>query len=296
VAYEQPGALRAALEARLRSHALAAQVDLERLRRRATFERLLVRLEAADPGGWVLKGGMALEVRLADRARSTRDMDLALREVVADGAAVRERLVDTLAGDPDGDGFQFRVGPPHPIRADEAGRPGWRFPVQARLAGRGFASVRLDVVARPDELSATERLTLPGVLAFAGFPAREVEVVDRSQHFAEKLHAYTRDYGDRQSSRVRDLADLVLLVSDGLAPTAGLLATVEHVFATRATHPVPTDLPDPPAFWAGRYATLAAELDLGPRDVSTALAGLREFWAATLSAGGPGSAPPATTT
>ena len=282
--YRQPAALRAALEARLRNRALAERVDLERLRRRVAFERLLVRLEAAEPGRWVLKGGMALEVRLAGRARSTRDLDLALRERETDGGRVRDRLLASLAADADGDGFAFRVGPPVAIRADEAGRPGWRFPVQARLAGRPFASVRLEVVARPEELHATERLALPGLLGFAGFPAREVEAVDRAQHFAEKLHAYTRSYGARESSRVRDLADLVLLVEDGLAPTAGLRAAVDHVFAARATHPVPAELPDPPGSWAERYATLAADLDLGPATVADALARLRAFWASALAA------------
>ena len=42
----------------------------------SAFERLLVRLELGAPGRWVVKGGMALEMRLGDRARSTRDLDL----------------------------------------------------------------------------------------------------------------------------------------------------------------------------------------------------------------------------
>ena len=38
------------------------------------------RLERSAPGQWVLKGGMALEVRFGDRARATKDLDLAFRE------------------------------------------------------------------------------------------------------------------------------------------------------------------------------------------------------------------------
>jgi Nucleotidyl transferase AbiEii toxin, Type IV TA system len=282
--YATPAALRAALEARLRAHGTAAAVDLERLRRRAVFERLLVRLDHAMPGQWVLKGGMALEVRLGDRARSTRDLDLAMRQAARDGETVRERLIEALAGDAEGDGFEFRIGPARDIDADEAGRPGWRFLVDARLDGRTFAKVRLDVVARPEEISATDRVRLPTVLAFAGFPDHEVEAVDPAQHFAEKLHAYTRPYGERPNSRVKDLPDLVLLLDGGLAPSAELLATVEHVFAARATHELPADLPDPPADWAGRYATLAEELDLAAATVDEAMALLRRFWATTLQA------------
>src|SRR6266542_1553574 len=280
--YATPGALRAALEARLRSQGMAAAIDLERLRRRAVFERLLVRLEHAMPGHWVLKGGMALEVRLGDRARTTRDLDLALRHAARDGEAVRERLIEAVAGDAEGDGFEFRISPAKAIDADDAGRPGWRFLVDARLDGRTFAKVRLDVVARPEEISTTDRVRLRSLLAFAGFPDHEVEAVDPAQHFAEKLHAFTRPYGERPNSRVKDLPDLVLLVDGGLAPSAALLAAVEHVFVARATHEVPASLPDPPADWAERYATLAEELDLAPGTVEEAMALLRGFWAETL--------------
>jgi hypothetical protein len=290
--YATPGALRAALEARLQSQGLAAAVDFDRLRRRAVFERLLIRLEHAMPGQWVLKGGMALELRLGGRARTTRDLDLVLRQRAEPeesgepyhGESVRERLIEALADDPERDGFEFRIGAARAIDVDEAGRPGRRLPVDARLDGRTFAAVRLDVVARAEEISATDRVRLHSVLAFAGFPDHEVEAVDPAQHFAEKLHAYTRPYGERPNSRVKDLPDLVLLLDGGLAPSAELLATVEHVFAARATHELPADLPDPPADWAGRYATLAEELDLAAATVDEAMALLRRFWATTLQA------------
>src|SRR6266511_298694 len=280
--YATPSALRAALEARLQSRGMATAVDLDRLRRRTVFERLLVRLEHTMPGAWVLKGGMALEVRLGDRARSTRDLDLALRQVVGDGDTVRERLIEAMADDPEGDGFEFRIGPAKGIDADDAGRPGWRFLVDGRLDGRTFAKVRLDVVARPEEISTTDRIRLRSILAFAGFPDHEVGAVGRAQHFAERLHADTGRDGGRLNSRVKDLPDLVLLVDGGLAPSAALLAAVEHVFVARATHEVPASLPDPPADWAERYATLAEELDLAPGTVEEAMALLRGFWAETL--------------
>src|SRR6266508_2022514 len=240
--YATPAALRAALEARLASGKATTVPGLERLRRRATFERLLIRLEHAMPGQWVLKGGMALEVRLGDRARSTRDLDLAVRA-------------------------------------------GWRFTIDARLDGRTFANVRLDVVARTEEISRTDRVTLRSMLGFAGFPDHEVEAVDPAQHFAEKLHAFTRPHGDRANSRVKDLPDLLLLMDQGLAPTAELLATVQHVFEVRSTHDLPGTLPDPPADWTNRYATLADELGLEARTVDAAMARLRPFWTATLAAG-----------
>lgn len=77
--YATDGAFRVALEQRLLSKAQSTGVNLERLRRQVVLERLLARLEAAEPGVWVLKGAMALEVRLDTAARATKDVDLGQR-------------------------------------------------------------------------------------------------------------------------------------------------------------------------------------------------------------------------
>ncbi|WP_459979902.1 nucleotidyl transferase AbiEii/AbiGii toxin family protein, partial [Mycobacterium avium] len=74
--YSSPQALRTALEHRLLMASREAGVGLDRLRRRVLFERIMARLQAAEPGLWVLKGGMALEVRLSDAARVTKDIDV----------------------------------------------------------------------------------------------------------------------------------------------------------------------------------------------------------------------------
>jgi hypothetical protein len=276
--YQSAAALRAALEARLQGEARARGVRLDRLRRLVVFERMLVRLEVASPGGWVLKGGMALEVRLREGARTTKDLDLAARERLVSADAVLAMMVGLLATDPDGDGFKFEVGRPAPLAEDEAGRGAWRLAVRAMLAGREFAAVRADVAARPDELAATERLPLPNLLAFAGLPSREVEAVAAPQHFAEKLHALTRPYGDRQNTRVRDLVDLILLIERARLDPGRTLAATRWVFAVRSTHELPGTLPDPPAFWAGTYADLAQELGTGAATVGDAMACLRSFW------------------
>lgn len=281
--YASPAAFRAALEIRLLAQSRESGIDLNRLRRRAVFERILSRLEQAAPGRWILKGGMALEVRWRDRARSTRDLDVALRGEVVDVTGVRLEISDALAQDPDSDWFQFTVSEPRTVLPDELGRPGWRFRIDAQLAGKTFAAVTVDVVVRPDEVTRTERLRLPGAFEFAGIEPVEIEAVDCAQHFAEKLHALTRTYGERPNTRVKDLPDLLLLIEEGLSPGAEIRSAVESVFAARGTHPVPTQLPDPPAFWASRYAALAAGLDIPARTIDEAMGKLRAFWTASLA-------------
>jgi predicted nucleotidyltransferase component of viral defense system len=278
--YATSEAFRAALEDRLKNRAADTGTALDRLRRRVVFERMLARLEVAMPGRWVVKGGMALEIRLTDRARRTRDLDLAIREDTAD---LHEQLVDALTPDPFGDGFQFLVASPKPLSTDDAGRPGWRFGVGARLAGRGFERVTMDVVERPQEIVATVREVFPTLVDFAGLPAVSVEVIEPRQHFAEKLHAYTRDYGERANTRSRDLPDMVLLIEDGLVPDRKLYNVVKHVFDTRNTHSVPDDLPDAPALWAGSYEELTRDLDVGPKTLDEAVKAVLEFWARTVT-------------
>lgn len=75
--YQTAAAFRSAIDTRLKAHAADhGEASLARVRRHIVFDRLLARLAVIDPGSWVLKGGLALDYRLGERARATRDMDL----------------------------------------------------------------------------------------------------------------------------------------------------------------------------------------------------------------------------
>lgn len=79
--YDTDAAFRIALEQRLLNLARSSNVNLDRLRPQVVMERLLARLDAAEPGAWILKGAMALEVRLGTAARATMDVDCGLRDL-----------------------------------------------------------------------------------------------------------------------------------------------------------------------------------------------------------------------
>jgi hypothetical protein len=106
--------------------------------------------------------------------------------------------------------------------------------------------------------------------------------VDRRQHFAEKLHALTREYGDRPNTRVKDLPDLLTLIEHGLEPDQKLRAAVESLFETRRTHPVPDALPAPPVSWQTAYEQFATEVALEASTLDVAHERLTEFWSTTL--------------
>ena len=276
--YDSPQALRTALEHRLLATSRESGVALDRLRRRVLFERVVSRIEVAEPGLWVLKGGMALEVRLSDAARLTKDIDVGLRDSVASPADLHERLIDALSNDPFNDRFTFEVSEPAALREDGGGHPTWRVPVAAFLAAKPFGAIKVDVSPRAHELQATDRLPLPNSLDFAGIPTTEVEIVDVHRHAAEKFHAMTRDFGDRENSRVRDLLDLVLLIENELLSPGAVADAARAVWAERDGTQPPRPLPPLPASWPARYAQLADGHDVDARTFPQAVALARSLW------------------
>ena len=88
-----------------------------------------------------------------------------------------------------------------------------------------------------------------------------------------------RDFGDRENSRVRDLADLMLLLDAGLLTSGRLARTVTAVWAERDSAAPPATFPDLPAELAERYEQLAAENDIEPASFSAAAARAASLWA-----------------
>lgn len=277
--YASPLALRTALEHRLGAASRETGVALDRLRRRVLFERIVARLQASEPGLWVLKGGMALEVRLRDSARLTKDIDVGLRGDVYDADDLHERLETALIEDAYGDSFVLEVGVPVALREDGGGHLTWRVPVAASLAGKPFGAIKIDVSPRAHELQDTDVLPLPNTLAFAGVPTADIEVVDVHRHAAEKFHAMTRDFGDRENSRVRDLLDLVILIEHGLLDPSALAPAARAVWDERDRSEPPSTLPPFPASWPGRYEQMAVDYDVDAATFPRAVDAVRALWA-----------------
>lgn len=277
--YETAQALRMALEQRLLSRSKATGVSLDRLRRRVLFERIVSRLYAAEPGRWVLKGGMALELRLRDEARLTKDIDLGLRDEVTDAEELRERLVEALAIDAGDDKFTLIAGPVKQLMEDDGGRLTWRVKVAAELAGRPFGGVQVDISPRAHELDTTDRVPLPNSLDFAGVVSPHVEIIDVNRHAAEKFHGMLRDYGDRDNTRVRDLVDLVILSEHKLLEPSALAGAVRLVWSERDGVGPPAVLPSLPTSWLGRYERLVAEHNLQAMSFPAAVSTVVATWA-----------------
>lgn len=257
--YGDAVAFRQALEQRLRARAAGDGARLARDRKRVAFERLLARLNEVAPGDWLLKGGFALDLRLADRARATRDVDI-------DWKADEEELAETLieaAGISSDDFFIFGI--ERTRMAPERLGGSHRFRVTASLGGRQFETFLLDVGLRPSLADERDTLTTTDLLSFAEIEPVEVPAVPLERHIAEKLHAYTRRYGeDQPSSRVKDLIDIVLMSELASFEYVRLREAIVTTFSERETHELPASLPAPSGDWAQPYRVLAAEVGLDP--------------------------------
>jgi hypothetical protein len=278
VTYASAEALRAALEHRLGEYSRERNISLDRLRRRVVFERIVTRLDTAEPGSWVVKGGMALEVRLRDQARVTKDLDLGLRGANTDTEGLRERLIDALATDPDEDRFVMSVGSARRCAEEGAGHATWRIPVSVSLAGRQFGQIKIDISPREHELDATDVVVLPTALDFAGIDARKIEIIDIHRHAAEKLHAMQKDFGDRENTRVRDLVDVVLLSEHRLLDSEKLESAVRQVWAEREDTDPPGQSPEFPASWPDRYEDEATKVGLETLSFPDAVSVVTALW------------------
>lgn len=258
--YRTAAAFRTALEEQLRGRAAKTGASLSRVRKHVVFDRLLARLVQAAPGRWVLKGALALDLRLGSRARATKDMDLGR----ADGE--EEATADLLAAVALdlGDFFAFRT--ERSADLDEVlDGAAIRYRVRAELAGRLFEDVVVDVGFSRETAVPVETLWSFDLLKFSGIHPVRVPAIPLDQHVAEKVHAYTRSYGEgRSNTRVKDLVDIALIAAFCEVRAEALRQALDFVFETRSTHALPGRLPGPPRDWVRPYAALARGLDLPP--------------------------------
>lgn len=282
--YATAAAFRRALEERLKSVSHTEQVDINRLRRQVSFDRLLARLFRDNAVPWVLKGGYALELRFKS-ARSTIDIDLTVHRITAttagseSAALVREMLQERASVSLD-DWFEFMIGPPM-MDLTAAPYGGARYSIEARMDGRTFARFHLDAGVGDVILQPLETTECRDWLSFAGIEKPRVWMISGEQQFAEKVHAYTLPRGS-QNSRVKDLVDLALLVGDGRLDRARVASALHLTFARRGTHALPATLIAPPEDWQTSFRAFAEECGLDP-DITAVFKNVRAFLESVLT-------------
>lgn len=264
--YNTAGDLRQAIDHRLRRTAASEGLDVVRLRRQLAFERFLARLFSDPDCPLVLKGGYAMELRL-NNSRATKDIDLALSDEWVHTmsssellATIQDLLSEAVAKDL-GDFFHFEI-QEKSSQLLTPPRGGLRSHIVARMGDRVFARFQLDIGAGNARILPLTKLSSRNQLAFASISCPSFPSIPPEQHFAEKVHAYTTLHKGHMGSRVKDLIDMVLLIEEGKMNKIKLLTALHETFDKNKKHPLPQELPAPPATWTTKFAALAEECHL----------------------------------
>jgi hypothetical protein len=229
-----------------------------------------VRDEDGEPI-FLLKGGVAMELRLKLRARATKDYDAAFR---ARADEVLDLLDEALQGTYNN--FTVTRDAPEDIKNTGAMR------LRLRLAykGRDWGSVRLELAPvegqMGTELDRVESAPVDGLQV----PMPEtVSCVSVRYQVAQKLHACTEVFTDGpENGRFRDVMD-ILLVESLLRDEVGLERAREaciDIFEVRGKHTWPPDVTIYES-WREPFSTLAEKNGFEPKDVNEAVERLRRL-------------------
>jgi hypothetical protein len=269
--YTTAQAFGAALTDRLGSLAVTSGRSVTQLRRQFAYDRLLARLFADDPRGWIVKGGVSLVVRLGS-ARYTADVDLVGPAGSPEDAltALRRAVTRDL-----GDFFTFRLSEP---RALVQGVAGLRVAAEARLGPRSFERFGVDVVTgveitgSPEEFDPALPLRIPGLVKprYRLYP-----LVDS---IADKVTAMAESHHGRPSTRFRDLADLVLIARAAAVSADGMARALASERLRRGLPQVTALVVPDNATWRSGYRAIARDLPgLTERSFDEALVLARRF-------------------
>lgn len=240
------------LEKRLARVAREQTLDQERLRRWVSFLALCGVLERAMGegilGSYYLKGGVALELRFATRARATKDLDLGLEGPRAGRLDLLRRSLDLGF-----DEFAFRV---KAQTRDMEQVDTVRVEVAVSYRTRAWQTVEVDL--GPAQTLDVD-FVAPQVqgLVELGLPVTSpVRCLGLAEQVAQKLHACTAPHSP---GRARDVLDILLVDMLGGLDCARASAAARKVFEERATHAFP------PVFtlaaeWRPEVESLAVQL------------------------------------
>jgi hypothetical protein len=268
------------LERAVRVYAKAHGLTEKRMRDRIAYMAMGGVLEALwerdDGPHFALRGGVAMELRWEGAARATKDLDLTYDGPDSDLVRVIEAAITPSYGR-----FTFRRTGAilEMTNADTV-----RVEIGVRFDGAPWSTITIDISPREQHAFEIERVRAFDVTSIFGIAGPEyLPCMSARYHLAHKIHGMTATRQDgKPNDRAQDAID-VLLYRDIVADLIALREACVDVFNTRGRHAWPPVFA-PPDSWSEPFARMAEELELGIRDLDTAIGVLREFIRAIDSA------------
>ena len=195
-----------ALEMAVKEAAKASPLDTGTAVAGFYYHRLLYRVFSDSNTPFVLKGGFGMLTRTID-ARATRDIDLVTDNLDLTEALERLRsLVERDTGDFIAFAYQGAV----PIKENDAYRNGLTVTFDAYLGGRRMLQVVVDLVTDEVPIGNADRISPADRIAVRGIPVCDYLIYPSCRAVADKVCGICERHGDRPSSRVKDLVDIVV--------------------------------------------------------------------------------------
>jgi hypothetical protein len=254
---------RSHLERLIQALSVEEGIAADRLRRWVSVQVLLGALGRHDDDErrFLLKGGVAMELRLRLRARATRDVDtLVLSE---DEADLIDILRDALE-EPYLD-FGFRIARIQSIENTQA----QRMDVKMTYRGRPWATLRLEASPPGAERTEAEEISAFSLAQLGLKGPEQVACQSLRYQMATKLHAVTERFETGENDRFRDLIDLLLL-RDLQPELAHVAEACRDVFEARAKQSWPPQLSAEPS-WPEQYRALAIDQGFAIQEVAHAI-------------------------
>ena len=227
-AYESFEALRASVKARAKSQGL----PLGQVYRYFYYDRFLHRVFRHAPSEFVLKGGFSMLARIPD-ARMTRDIDFSLsgdKELSEGIALLREAgLLD------EGDFLRFEYTGTTTISGQDISRfyAGETVLFDVYGAGNKVDTLSVDLVAGCNITDTPVKQTPLNRVRIPLLPQEDYRLYPIVDQIADKLCAILEKHGDKDSSRQKDLVDLVIIVLNEKFLARKLIVAIDFELSKR---------------------------------------------------------------
>lgn len=227
-------------------------VAQERLRRWVSFLALCGVLEGAVSehilDNYYLKGGVAMELRFAESARATKDVDIG---VSGRGGQRLKLFQDAVALGFDEFTFQIKGKPLNMAKVEAQ-----RLELAVRYRTRAWQTIEVDLGPAGLEGVDLVKPAIRGLDAMGLRVTSPIRCLNLSEQVAQKLHACTGPYS---RGRARDVLDILLIDLLGKSDARAVRTAAEQLFTQRATHAFPPAIQIPPE-WRVELELLAKEL------------------------------------
>lgn len=229
---------------------------IQSLQREFIFGRFLARVFSDHTAPWVLKGGTAMLLRVHD-TRTTKDIDL-LHEIGDLPAAAT--ALEAAASRDIGDHFVFQRARTRTATGGAAQHHihGTRVTFTVRCGSKNLGNIGVDLVTGSLMTATPEHIPRPHPLTIDGLTAPDIRIYPAVDHVADKICATASTYQSGESSRPRDLIDLVVFATTQTFDSTTLHTAVHSEWANRGLQGPPAF--NPPDSWARPYAEIAANV------------------------------------